>query len=53
MIEYLLGYGKNQGIAGMNMWFEDQLSVTRNQAYDSCELDGLVRKQPEIHLQLS
>jgi hypothetical protein len=53
MVEYLLGYGKSQGIAGMNVWFEDQLSVTRNQAYDSCEFGGLVREQPGIHLQLS
>jgi hypothetical protein len=52
MVEYLLGYGKSQRIAGVNVWFENQLSVIRNQAYDSCELGGLVREQPEIHLQL-
>jgi hypothetical protein len=53
MVEYLLSCSKSQGIAGMNIWFEDQLSVTRNQAYDPCEFGGLVREQPEIHLQLS
>jgi hypothetical protein len=53
MVEHLLGYGKSQGIAGVNMWFEDQLGVTRNQAYDSYEFGDLVRKQPGIHLQLS
>jgi hypothetical protein len=53
MVEYLLGCGKSQGIAGINVWFEDQLSVTRNQAYDLCELGGFVREQPGIYLQLS
>jgi hypothetical protein len=53
MVEYLLGCGKNQGIAGMNIWFENQLNVIKNQAYDSCEFGGLVREQPGIHLQFS
>jgi hypothetical protein len=53
MVEYLLGCGKSQGIAGVNVWFENQLSVTRNQAYDPCEFGGLVREQPGIHLQFS
>jgi hypothetical protein len=53
MVEYFLGYGKSQGITEMNIWFEDQLSVIRNQAYDLCEFGGLVREQPGIRLQFS
>jgi hypothetical protein len=53
MVEHLLGCGKNQGIAGVNVWFEDQLGVIRNQAYDSCEFGGFVREQLGIHLQFS
>jgi hypothetical protein len=53
MVKHLLGCGKSQGIAGVSVWFEDQLGVTRNQAYDLCEFSGFVREQPGIPLQLS